>query len=496
MRGWFFLLNQKNSNLLFYFLILLVILLSFRFYSAPFFPALNSDHAVTILMLHSFHLPEDIYFWGQDRMGSIIPLLGQIPLSFGISALLSEAIVHYFILVLGFFSFASFLKSNSLKLLFALFWFLPPFRMVDVTQFAFGIHYSLLGIALFLIFYHKRRSLTFNHFQKIGLTMLIILVLIASIWASDMAIISVLVISGFLIYQAFQSKVNVLLKLEFWMMVLGVVGAYSFVTYAKSQASVQQTYSSFGNPSEILETVKIFVRSIIDFFLFNAGELFTSLFAFGVLISVLVVMNQGRFFLKDFLTKNPIAVILLLDTVLLLSAILVSKWTLLNGVPRRYFTCVYISTGVSIFVFADFLLQKKMNNMYLQFSFILTILFGAISGPYSMKYEWPKTLKPRVSTVRELESLGSIGIIGEYWNSYINSCTAPDQIKATPHEHSGAVRSYRIVDEVFHQDRIFLIKDLWMEKFPDSLSQFNRVLYRKGEPFYMGESYLCEYTMR
>ena len=97
---------MKNKH---YIIIGLLFLLSFRFYSSLFYPVLNTDNAVTILMIHYFELPNDLYFWGQDRMGSLIPLLAQIPFKiFNISALTSESIVHYLILLLGFLSFSYF----------------------------------------------------------------------------------------------------------------------------------------------------------------------------------------------------------------------------------------------------------------------------------------------------------------------------------------------------------------------------------------------------
>ena len=67
-------------------------------------------------------------------------------------------------------------------------------------------------------------------------------------------------------------------------------------------------------------------------------------------------------------------------------------------------------------------------------------------------------MKPRVEYSKEFESLGNIGVISEYWNSYITSCTNPELIKATPHDTSWAVRNYKIVDEVFNQDNIYIIR--------------------------------------
>ena len=133
-------------------IILLIFLGSFFLYSSLYYALLNSDNAVTVLMVHYFKLPDDLYFWGQDRLGSLIPLIAQIPNKlFRLSPILSESIVHYGILLTGFLAFATFIKSNFYKIVFAIIWFFPPMRLIDVTQFAFGIHYSLIAIICYLI---------------------------------------------------------------------------------------------------------------------------------------------------------------------------------------------------------------------------------------------------------------------------------------------------------------------------------------------------------
>jgi len=111
---------------------------------------------------------------------------------------------------------------------------------------------------------------------------------------------------------------------------------------------------------------------------------------------------------------------------------------------------------------------------------------------YNLKYIWPKTLKPRVAYVREFESLGRVGIIANYWNSYINSVTNPDQIIATPDDFS-SVRNRSMAEEVMKRDTIYIIRDSWMEVYPDSLQQFWTMLYKNGEEFRMGDCYVCRY---
>ncbi|MBN1952142.1 MAG: hypothetical protein JW801_13150, partial [Bacteroidales bacterium] len=179
-----------------YLLFSIIALASFRMFSSMFYPAFNSDNAVPVLMIHYYKLPRDLYYWGIDRLGSLIQLIAQIPFMLNISALASESIVHYIILFFGFLAFSSFIKSKFLKVVFALIWFFPPMRLIDVTQFYLGIHYSLVAIIVYL--YNKRlpeirnKSIWLRHIHYL----LIVLISITAVWVSDMALISVFVIVG------------------------------------------------------------------------------------------------------------------------------------------------------------------------------------------------------------------------------------------------------------------------------------------------------------
>src|SRR4030095_565541 len=169
----------------FWLLILVIILRSFRLFSSRYYSALNSDNTIAILMLHYFNLPHDWYAWGQDRMGSLIPMLGQVfHVEFGLSALMSESIVHYILLTLGYFAFASFFKSKLYKLIFAIFWLFPPFHMIDVTQFAFGIHYSLVGICCFLLKFKDEKIPRHETFKYHGILILISFLGIVTVWVT------------------------------------------------------------------------------------------------------------------------------------------------------------------------------------------------------------------------------------------------------------------------------------------------------------------------
>ncbi|MCX8143188.1 MAG: hypothetical protein N3F62_02895 [Bacteroidia bacterium] len=474
----------------------LIFLLSFRFYSSLFYPLLNSDNAVTILMVYYFKLPNDLYFWGQDRMGSIIPLIGQIPFKiFNISALTSEAIVHYLILLLGFFSFSHFLKSYFLKIVFAIIWFFPPMRLIDVTQFAFGIHYSLIAMACYLFDYYQKEKIQNNLLFRHLILSTITLLLIMSIWVSDMALVSVFILLVIQLY--FYLKTNkfyfsLFKKIELYHTLIGVLLGYLFIHYAKNTAPNRQDYTILSDISTIKQTVIIFWNTILDFFKFKSNEPFTSVYSYFVIIILVLLFIQLKK-LRLSSTAKKWVLFFLFDAAFLFGIIIISDWTFLNGVPRRYFTCTYISLSFSVLLLLDNLnISKKHINIF-NVLLMITVVIGGIGTIYNIKYIWPKRMTPRVEFSREFEKLGKIGVISEYWNSYITSCTNPDLIKATPHDSTWAVRNYEMVERVFEQENIYIIKDMWLQSFPDTIIEFGRILLKNGNEFRIGDCDVCKY---
>ena len=64
-------------------------------------------------------------------------------------------------------------------------------------------------------------------------------------------------------------------------------------------------------------------------------------------------------------------------------------------------------------------------------------------------------------------------------------------IKATPYE--SMTRNKKFALEVFKQKNLYLIKDMWFAKFPDTLTQYGHTLIKDGEEFNIADSYICKY---
>ncbi len=491
-------MQKKNSKYLYPALISFLFLGSFYLFSSIRYPLLNSDNAVTVLMTHYFKFPNDLYFWGQDRLGSLIPLIGQIPNKlFGMSPILSESITHYLILLAGFLAFSTFIRSKFYKVIFAIIWFFPPMHLIDVTQFAFGIHYSLIAIVCYLIDKLNKENSYDNPIRYYSVLTLCLLLLIVAVWVSDMAMVSAGLLIGISIYYFIKNTNQVNSRNRNSFIVFSLIGSvvgYLFISYAKSLSTMQNSYSTFGEIDMIMKSCSVFLTTITNFLLFKTNEPATSIYTYFVITLIIATFFVIR---KIKLTDNSRKWILyfFIETIVLFCIIMASKWTFLNNVPRRYFTCTYITLSFAFILILDNLVLSAKQKQFFRTFTLITVLIGGLSSIHYLKYVEPKSLVPMAKVLEDFQSLGKIGIISEYWNSYVTSCINPELIKATPHDQTYAVRSMEIVEEVFTQPNIYVIKDMWMDNFPDSLWQFNRTLIKAGDEFKMGDCFVCKYDL-
>jgi hypothetical protein len=485
-------MNKNQFQNIFFFTVIVVV--SFFLYSSRFYPLLNSDDALNILMTYYYDLPNDFYCWGQDRGGTFIPLISQIfHKTFGFSAVLSVSFSNYFVLLIGYLGFSSLFKSKKTKLLFALVWFFPPIRFIDLTRFPIGVQYSLIGISIYLInridFANKKKI--YNHLLLVG----IILSLSISIWVSDLAIVTItMLVTTLFVFHFFIDKRKNLNKHILFYGGLGIVAIIFFIKHAKSYATAITTnYKEFNDWETLKGAFDILKREFIQVFSFQNNELFYSIYAWLLLAFCLflIISNFNKQFF-NVLKSNKWFSFFVIDFFAILGVILLSKWVYLNGMGRWYFVTSYISVSlVILLLFDNTQFGGIKRNIITSFLFI-TITVGSLSTIHYLKFIRPKRLSSQIKARSEFLSLGEIGIIGEFWNSYVSACPDPSRIKATAHDKSG-VRNQRLVDEVFTQPNLYVIKDMWLKNFPDTLFQFGYILKKNGEPFRLGDCDVNKY---
>ena len=483
-------------NILFYLTLVFIILFSFFQFSYRFTSALNSDMAINILMTPGYTLPADLYAWGQDRGGSLIPLLAHFVNKFShISPISSVSVVHYFILILGFLCAMPLFNSRRSKLLLALVWFLPPWHLIDFVYFPFGTQISLMFIGIwFLKKLQEEKRITL---QILWLSFSFVL-FILTIWVSDLGLLSLLLFAPFVFYEWFikikkendwKWLIRNLLVFAIWS-----ISGTLFLLYGKAHATKINEYSNhpFNNWNDLLASIKIMFNTLYKIFIFRSENNLEGVYAWFLLMGISVIKWFSLFRNKGWWAKinKKWFVFFTLHGVILFMVMALSHWVLLNGVGRRYFVLVYLSFAIVILLMTE-TTDGKIRK-YLNIILTLIVFTGFVSSFY--KFYIPKHKPPTVKILSELQTLGDIGLIGEYWNAYVSATPDPVRIKATAHDKD-YVRNYQLTEEVFAQPKIYIIKDSWLKSFPDTMQQFGRTLVRSGDSLYLGGSWINRYEI-
>jgi len=492
--------KEKYGNITFYGLTLAIIAVSFLHFSAVYYYFLNPDHAIHILMAANFKFPHDLYFWGQDRLGSLIPLLAHLIMKItGMNAVWAVSIADYLILTTGFFCISTLFKKSVTKLILAVFWFFPPLNFLDFLMIAqpFGIEMSLLAAAI--CFFNKIES-SQPVSKRIFTVSVVSVILIISFWVSDLTIISVILFIVFPLlsyYKGNDERLSIRLKKKnifkepvLYVTLFWIVAGFLFIAFAKSHADRDTRYTAqmFNNLHLILLTVKNIFYQTADILKFKYEQnIYLGFFGWFSIIALIAITYQA-IKNRSLPNSNKWFWFFLLQALLSLSAIVVSHWVFRNGISRRYFVPVYISSVLTaLLLIESFGKKQRINITVLLFA---TAISGLLSSVVHIYY--PKKQKAKYEVMKEFGKLGKAGIIAEYWNSYITAIAAPDMITATPNDGS-YVRNKAMADSVFTQPRIYIIKDSWLDTFPEKIEQFGYTLKKVNNPFELGGGNLCEY---
>ncbi len=453
-------------------------------------------------MTANFKFPHDLYFWGQDRLGSFVPLLSHIIVKLtGLNAAWSVSITNYLILIAGYLCISILFRSWSIKLILAVFWFFPPVNFLDFLMIAqpFGVQMSLLAVAIFIF---NKINYSQSAFKRVMLISLISITLIVSMWVSDLTIISIFLLIALALFNYFRDYAN---RLQFrfkmrnifkepalYITLFWMFAGYIFIKYAKSHADqdIRYTKQMFNDLDTVFLTIKAISFQIIDILTFNyESNIFLGLFGW---LSVIALFAITYFAIKmrGKITSNKWFWFFMTQAILAILAILVSYWVFRNGVSRRYFVLAYISLVLAILLISDKFPGKQKFGINILL--ILTTITGLLSSTVHIYY--PERQKSKYENMKEFRRLGKAGIISEYWNSYITAIAAPNKITVTPNDRS-YIRNIKMADSVFRQPDIYIIKDLWLDSFPENISQYGYNLQKAHKPFELGGATLCEYKV-
>jgi hypothetical protein len=482
---------------------------------------LNSDHAIHILMAYHLQLPEDLYFWGQDRLGSAVPILGHLLLQFlPIRPVTAVSLVQYALLLIGFFCLSSFLKRPLSKVIFALVWFLPlnPFSSLLAIAQPYGPQFAFVGLALVAL------NALIDHPEQIqGIKRQLLITsatasLWISLWISDLSIVILTLLllgGGWVLFQQMLQNLQQAKpalahfpKLDLLNLLLTSGAGLLFIHYAKEQATRKiGRYSSLNTPSQILEIIERLSSAFTKTLLFQLQEPFLSLHA--VLCIGLMLYLGYLFVTKKYLLGAPIPrwfPLFLASAMLGFVLLNLSNWVYRNP-DLRYYTFVYVAGWLALLLFAETLQQPLAKKVYL---LLIPIALAASLSLPDFTYKIPANAS-RIEKLAALQTMNSAGFIGEYWSSYVICSADPARFNCTPYDQKGVtpcpnpapvkpkvgfVRCKRCVPQVMAADTIYLAQERWFEQFPSEIQQFGQCLVKTGEARKLGWLQVAPYQKR
>ncbi len=464
--------NAGGTNSILYWIgVLFVVCFSFLYYAPCNYALYNSDHAIHVLMAADFQLPRDLYYWGQDRLGSLLPMcahwLGYI---LPIHPLYLCSIVQYLFLGTGFLILSSFLQNRPLKIALCALIFLPVNEYNGLILIGHPYASQLFAGSLFAFFLVRLRrhilmqeindSHAFIKATVLGLGAVLFFLL--GIWASEFsAVLAVLP----LFYLAFDKELRdrILKQLRSaWFLlsaglsVLAPGGAVVLYKWMKGSALVtDDIYQKqfIDNGADLAKNFGFFMERLKTTLLFRDPFPFENLFNWTLLVLGFTMI--AAFFLKKRMQRPGLARqinFLLLMSILSCIALFFSTWNLRSSFCPRYFIPVYVTFCFALFLFLDGGAFKKIVAAVVSVYFVLNGLAYCYNNVISKKLPGP------FEAYAEFNKLPEGTLIGDYWDVYrINSIAL--HLKSIPYE-TQTVRNLEFREDVL-KNRTFYFLDKW-----------------------------------
>lgn len=527
---------RSLRTLIYGILAILAILLSFRSFAPFHLVDLNSDQAIHVLMAYDLQLPQDLYFWGQNRLGSLVPILTHPVLKItALPPLTAISYVQYFVLIAGFLCLASLFQHPLSKLLFAFVWFLPLACFTELFRIAhpYSPQFLLLGLGIVLLNQIREKAELNHRLKNQACLALAILCLFGSFWISEQSIVFLFILLliglGTILApklmksrsatpsEVLPTQSSTPAKPPFPPLITGLNIALTsllgilFIVYAKQNATARSNYVSFSTAAQIREVLRRLLTSLFNTLTFQADNFFLSLhavLALFLLISLtVVVLHRIRQGANPF--RSPWLLLFAFSAPLSFILLILSSWLYRNEVSLRYFVVVYICCWMTILLLSENLQGRTRRLISVLLG--LVVLASSLSLPsYVFAFEKP------ISTAEQLQdvkSLGEAGIIGEFWRSYIFCAVDPANLKCTPNDRRKeqipcpisaskprkvikGVRCPRCARQVLQEQTIYLVKEDWLASFPAEIQQFGQCLVKIGDPKQIAGSTMAPYQAK
>lgn len=480
--------NHMNNPSVFYkmlftLLLIFVFTLSFQIYAPINFKFLNSDQGMHALMAANFDFKHGFYYWGQNRLGSILPLLASFLIKINISPLWAVSLVQYAFLLGLYILLFKLINNYVLKLSAAVFLFLPIVTHIELLN--IGHPYAPQLFLSVLLFYLSKLISSHFSLKNILIISLFWIISLLDIWVSEISFIVIFIIVCFtLIFlsnnqKSTKDKILHLIRTPFFLLLpvslLGIFYIYSKIKIhfkdpifeAYGINSIDKTYEAFTTHFERLYHTISFSNNFLNINAFTV--LCVLVFIYLVIINI---YQHKKHILNKIISKNYF--IFFTISIATFSAINFTQWAGIENYPHRYYVFSYISFITGLLLCVDDLTLNKKNHFIL----FITLFTSIIGGLSYIKLDKEQTrFKIDKEAYKTLTSLNQSTFIGNYWFTYVMGSYNAAKITSIVPDQS-YIRNPHQLDKAFENAEVFLIKNNWLKSFPDTILQYGNMLIK------------------
>jgi hypothetical protein len=490
---------RHNLNaFLYYGSLILIVMLSVCFYAPAFYFDYNSDHAIHVLMSEDFQLPRDYFYWGQNRLGSLLPLIAFLLSKFiGLHLLYICSIVQYLFLGAGYLVLSKFIVQRPLKIALCALIFLPVNEYNALILIGHPYSSQLFAGALFflsayLLKTHISNTETFDgkaFIIAISWSFLASLFLFAGIWVSEFNVILALIPAIFILKER---KLSTIIWKGFkngWFVAFAIIsisflGLFVYIYKQIKSQSIQDTLYDkvfIDNLQDVKRNTSYFLEQANRSLLFKDNATLENVFNWFLILLVIILIIR-----KFFKPKEEIRQQLLFNSLIIVCCVAAlmlffSTWNLRASFCPRYFTPVYIMFCFALLLLLDKIEYKKVLLPVVSGLFV----FFCIGFCYKHVISIPNRQAP-FEKHGEYAKLPKGTLIGDYWDVYKINSIAIDSLQSLPFDHI-SVRNWDWMEIPLKEKNFYFLKNsnIVPGGFKDIILQFG-VFFK-----YSGKSYVC-----
>lgn len=434
-------------------------------------PHLNADQAIHILMAERFDVARDAYYWGQDRLGSLLPALGAVLVALGVPSLDALAWVQLGVLLASGLVWLRLLRNPVLGALGFAAMLLPVFPFHESV--AIGHPYlaqQFFGL-LWLSVLDRGTGTQGGALRALGLPLLGL----AALWASELSL-------PFLVASAWYYRRSLVdfVRSHPWASLAGSLVGGTALTAAKLGAPKQRGFGTLlADPSDLVKSISIQWSEWSTTLLFEGNKPFNGLYWWTALVLVGLVAGAG---LRQQIKPSRRTASLAVGAAATWLLVHASGWSAANGFPLRYFAAAFGLGALALGSYASDLGWGTRRSHWFA-ALGLVALQGWAAWSFSAHFSTgAKGRLDRVQAEALAVALASerqpAAVMGSYWNAYLVDGLS-GKVVGLPFEGEHC-RNRRYEGAVLNADSVAFIGNGWLDVLPDSLNQYGRVWTAAG----------------